>query len=131
MGIITGPMHAIDLEKQMMFKVQAFTSQVPMEKRSHVAGWNFSETMRANFYYYVNWSVFQIKKKDRLQQIMAGNDDEFDSIIFSEVESVFDVVHLPYQIILDTNLGSFNHRKNIFWVRGLNFSNDQILKNKN
>ena len=129
MGIITGPIHAIDLEKQMIFKVQAIASQVPEEKRSHVAGWNFSETMRANFYYYGNWSVFQIKKNDRLQKILAGHDDEFDSILFSEVASVVDVVQFPHQIILETNLGSFRHRKNLFWVKGRNFSDGRIQKN--
>jgi hypothetical protein len=120
MGIIAGPMHAIDLEKQVKTKIQAFTSQIPEEQRLHVAGWNFSETMRANFYYYGNWSVPQIKKKERLQDILAGHDDEFDSIIFNEVTSVFDVIQLPHQLILETNLCSFKHRKNIFWVRGRN-----------
>lgn len=67
-----GPMKAIDLEKSMKSSIQEFAGHISTEARPHVAGWNFNETMRANFYYYCNWSVPQIKKKARVQTIING-----------------------------------------------------------
>jgi 4-amino-4-deoxy-L-arabinose transferase-like glycosyltransferase len=118
MGIITGPIHAIDLEKQMISKVQAIASQVPEEKRSHVAGWNFSETMRANFYYYCNWSVPIIKKEDRMRKIINGQDDEFDSIFISHMPDILNMVQSPHQLAAESDIGSFQHKRKIYWVKG-------------
>lgn len=117
-GIFTVPMQAIDLEKSMKSRVQEFAGNISMEKRPRVAGWNYCETMLANFYYYCNWSVPQVRTEDRLREIIKGKDDEFDSIIISNVPSIPDLVKSPYHLIAEGDPGGFNHRRRIFWVEG-------------
>ena len=58
-----GPLKAIDHEKSMQQTVKNFFSQIPSEKRSRVAGLDFSETMRGYFYYYGNWSYHRLQNQ--------------------------------------------------------------------
>ena len=117
-GLFTGPMQAINLEKSMKSSVQEFAGHISMEKRPRVAGWKFSETMLANFYYYCDWPVPQIRSENRLQKILNDKDDEFDSIIIGNISSIPDLVKSPYHLIAEGDPGGFNHRRRIFWVEG-------------
>jgi len=116
-AIFTGPMQAIDLEKSMKSTIQEFAGHVSMERRPRVAGWNLSETMLANFYYYCDCSVPQVRSEDRLRNIIKGKDDEFDSIIIGNVpSSIPDLVKSPYHLIAEGYPGGFKHKRRIVWL---------------
>jgi len=116
-GLITGPMQAIDLEKRIQPKIQEFAGHIATEKRPRVAGWNFTETMRGYFYYYCNWSVPQIRDKGRLNKILSGTDKEFDSVIISHAPKILDAIEPPNKIAAETDVGSFHHKRKIYWVK--------------
>ena len=118
-SIFLGPVKAMDLEKSMQETVTEFYAQIPAEQRPRVAGLNFSETMRAYFYYYCDWSVPQIRDPDRLRKIMAGTDPEYDSIIVPDRKlAQLEQLKSPYRIIGENHPNKTNRKRKTYWVKG-------------
>jgi len=118
-GIFLVAGKAIDLEKSMRGKIESFANQISYEKRAGLAGWNFSETMRASLYYYGDLKVRQIKNKDRLWRILEGKDSEFDSLILAQTDSLSELQKLPHQLLAEANPGSFGKKRSIQWIQGI------------
>jgi 4-amino-4-deoxy-L-arabinose transferase-like glycosyltransferase len=119
MSIFLGPVKAVDLEKSMQKTVTEFYAQIPAEQRPRVAGLNFSETMRAYFSYYCNWSVPQIRDADRLREIMGGMDPEYDSIIVPDRKlAQLEQLKLPFRIICENHPNKTNRKRKTYWVKG-------------
>jgi len=118
-SIFLGPVKAVDLEKSMQETVTEFSAQIPVHQRPRVAGLDFSETMRAYFYYYCDWSVPQIKDPDRLQKIMAGIDPEFDSLIvpYKKLAQLKRITPL-YRTIGQSHPNKTNRKRKTYWVKG-------------
>jgi 4-amino-4-deoxy-L-arabinose transferase-like glycosyltransferase len=118
-SIFMGPVKAVDLEKSMQKTVTEFYAQIPADQRSRVAGLDFSETMRAYFYYYCDWSVPQIRDPDRLRKIIAGVDPEYDSIIVSDRRlAQLEQLKSPYRIIGESHPNKTNRKRKTYWVKG-------------
>jgi len=116
----TGPLLAVDRAKSMRADMQKFAAHIPEAERSRIAGWDFSETMRANFYYYCDWSVPQIKSAERLKAILQHKDRDFDTVIINKARSLKDLLKSPYKIILEGNpRHSHKLKKKIFWITGI------------
>jgi len=118
-SLFLGPVKAVDLEKSMQETVTKFYAQIPADQRPRVAGLDFSETMRAYFYYYCGWSVPQIRGPDRLRKIMAGIDPEFDSIIvpYKKLAQMERLTPL-YRIICESHPNKTNRKRKTYWVKG-------------
>ena len=119
-SIFLGPVKAVDLEKSMQKTVNEFYAQIPAHQRSRVAGLDFSETMRAYFYYYCDWPVPQIRNQDRLRKILAGSDPEYDSIIvpyrrLTQLERIIPI----YRIINESHPSKTNRKRKTYWVKGI------------
>jgi 4-amino-4-deoxy-L-arabinose transferase-like glycosyltransferase len=118
-SIFMGPVKAVDLEKSMQKTVTEFYAQIPADQRPRVAGLDFSETMRAYFYYYCDWSVPQIRDPDRLRKIIAGVDPEYDSIIVSDRRlAQLEQLKSPYRIIGESHPNKTNRKRKTYWVKG-------------
>jgi 4-amino-4-deoxy-L-arabinose transferase-like glycosyltransferase len=118
-SIFLGPVKAVDLEKSMQKTVTEFYAQIPAEQRPRVAGLDFSETMRAYFYYYCDWSVPQIRNPDRLRKIMAGMDPEYNSIIVPDRKlAQLEQLKSPYRIIGENHPNKTNRKRKTYWVKG-------------
>ncbi len=127
----TGPLLAVDRAKSMQAEIQAFAAQIPEDERARVAGWNFSETMQANFYYYCDWSVPQIKSEERLQAILQHQDEAFDTVIINKARSLDELLKSPYKIILEGNpRHSHKLKKKIFWVSGISAAENSATENE-
>ncbi len=120
--LLNFPVKAIDMEKSMQSDIQSFIAQIPPDRRPHVAGTHFNETMQACFYYYANWPVKQIVDENRIRKIISGKDREFDSIIVNRdcprqeaVDSINKLLNRPYRIIEEQYTGN---KRRIFWVDG-------------
>lgn len=118
-SIYMGPVKAIDLEKSMQKTVTEFYAQIPAEQRPRVAGLDFSETMRAYFYYYCDWSVPQIRDPDRVRKIIAGIDSEYDSIIVNgrKLDQLAQLKSL-YRIIGENYPSKTNWKRKVYWITG-------------
>lgn len=118
-SIFTGPVKAMDLEKSLQETATEFCAQIPADQRPRVAGLNFSETMRACFYYYCGWSVTQIRNPDRLRKIMAGIDPEYDSIIVPDkILTQLEQAKSLYRIIGENHPSETNRKRKLYWVKG-------------
>jgi len=119
-GLFAVPVKAIDLQKSMGAEVDSFVARIPSARRPHVAGWQFTETMRGCFYYYCGWSVPQITDEKRLRDIVMGQDRQFDSVIIPYLKSsVLDRLKLPYRIVAEGYPGASHHRRGVLWVAGV------------
>jgi len=118
-SIFMGPVKAVDLEKSMQKTVTEFYAQIPADQRSRVAGLDFSETMRAYFYYYCEWSVPQIRDPDRLRKIIAGIDPEYDSIIVPDRRlAQLEQLKPFYHTICESHPNKTNRKRKTYWVKG-------------
>ena len=125
----TGPLLAVDRAKSMKHSIQTFAAQIPDDEKARVAGWDFSETMRANFYYYCDWSVPQIENEERLQAILQHKDKDYDSIIVSKARSLEKLLKSPFKVITEANpRHSRKLKKKIFWVKGVAAETDSAVK---
>lgn len=113
---------AFDLEKSMKADICSFLEQVPAQMRPQAAGWHFSETMLANFYYYGGWSVPQVSDKSRVRDIVAGKDNKFDSVVISGSTNILETLEPPYRIIAKGQTGDSTHRRPLIWVEGIKSS---------
>ena len=118
-SLLLGPVKALDLEKSMQETVTEFYAQIPADQRPRVAGLDFSETMRAYFYYYCNWSVPQIRNPDRLRKIIAGIDPEYDSVIvpYKRLTQLKRLTPL-YRTIGESYPNKINRKRKTYWVKG-------------
>lgn len=108
---------AIDVEKRLGDGIKAFAERIPQERKNKVAGWNFEETSRAMFYYYCDWTVPLIDDKNRLFDIVAGRDREFDSIIITREPSIPGLFgKRPYRIITEEYVGADKHKRDLHWI---------------
>jgi 4-amino-4-deoxy-L-arabinose transferase-like glycosyltransferase len=118
-SIFMGPVKAVDLEKSMQKTVTEFYAQIPADQRPRVAGLDFSETMRAYFYYYCDWSVPQIRDPDRLRKIIAGIDPEYDSIIVPDRRlAQLEQLKPFYHTICESHPNKTNRKRKTYWVKG-------------
>ncbi len=125
----TGPLLAVDKAKSMEPEMKAFASHIPDAEKARVAGWNFSETLQANFYYYCDWSVPQIESEERLQSILQHQDADYDSIIISKTRSLETLLKSPYKVIIEGNpRHSRKLKKKIFWVKGVATNKGSTVK---
>ncbi len=119
----TGPLLAVDRAKSMQAGMEAFAEHIATGKRDRVAGWNFSETMLANFYYYCDWSVPQIESEEHLQTILQHKDDKYDTIIINKTRSLKNLLKSPYHVIAEGNpRHSRKSKRHIYWVEGIDFT---------
>jgi len=115
----TGPLLAVDKAKSMESAIKTFAARIPDGEKARVAGWNFSETAQATFYYYCDWSVPQIKSEERLRAILKHEDADYDSIIINKASSLEELLKVPYHIIAEASPRHSNkNKKKIFWVAG-------------
>jgi len=125
----TGPLLAVDRAKSMELSIKTFAARIPDGEKTRVAGWDFSETMRANFYYYCDWSVPQIESEERLQAILQHKDNDYDSIIISKASSLEKLLKSPYRVIIEGNpRHSRKLKKKIFWVKGVAANEKSSIK---
>ncbi len=118
--ILTGPVVAVDQLRSLRAETQKFVTHIDPQQRARVAGWNFHSIITANFYYYFNWKVPQIRNHQRLQAILEHKDPEFDSIILCNVKSLSDLIKVPYQILARGNpQHSHKKYKRVIWIKGL------------
>lgn len=128
---LSGPLTAVDRAKSMKAGMHKFAGQIAMEKRKGIAGWDFSETMLANFYYYCNWSVPQIESEERLQALLEHKDSQFDSVIINGTRSLDRLLKVPYHIIEEGNpRNSRKNRKKIYWIAGPTLNKQTESKGK-
>ncbi len=123
--LFSGPMKAFDEEKSMKHKIEAFIDQIPVHTRASIAGWDFSETMQGIFYYYRDWKVPQLVKEDRLASVINGRDQAYDAVLLSEFDTTTEIVSIPHQILLHTNVGGFGHSRNIALIKGSHSSKEK------
>ena len=119
LGVFAVPAKALDKEKSLREGTVAFVSRIPESGRARVAGWNFTETTRAAFYYYCDWTVPLVGDKDRLARIVRGEDRDYDSVILSEVKSVPGLLAgTPYRVLAEQAVGTVSHRRDLSWIAG-------------
>ena len=58
------------------------------------------------------------QSETRLQEIVSGKDPEFDSIILNRVESIPDLVPIPYDILLEGHPRGTGRYEGIFLIKG-------------
>ena len=110
---------AIDAEKQLGEGTRAFAARIPADKKPRIAGWNFCETSRAMFYYYCDWTVPLIDDKNRLYDIVAGEDSEYDSVIVTREPSIPALFgNKPYRVITEEYIGAERHKRDLHWIEG-------------
>ena len=119
-SILTGPVVAVDQLRSLRAETQRFVAHIDRQQRPGVAGWNFHSITTANFYYYFDWKVPQIKNRQRLLAILEHRDPEFDSIILCNVKSLSDLIKVPYKILARGNpQHSHKKYKRVIWIKGL------------
>ncbi len=123
------PIQAIDQKESMGADVRRFVSRVPESQRDRIAGFGytsarqFSETMLGAFYFYTGWKVPQIGDEQRIQQILAGQDKDYDSLLVNrrdkhgDLQPETDLADVPYEILSEMVTGDEQNRK-VFWIRG-------------
>jgi 4-amino-4-deoxy-L-arabinose transferase-like glycosyltransferase len=117
---LCGPLSAVNQFKSMKPGMQDFAGQFTTEQRVRIAGWNFSETMLANFYYYCNWSVPLIKDEEHLHKILNHEDSQYDSVLINRTRSLETLLKSPYRIKAEGNpRHSHKNKRKVFWVEGL------------
>jgi len=122
-SLMGAPMHAVDCKKSMAADVRHFVSQVPISGRERIAGVEFSETMLGSFYYYTGWQVPQISDTERIEKILSGQDNTYDSLLVNcrdkhgNLRPQTGLVPYPYLIRSELATGSDQDRK-VFWIKG-------------
>jgi hypothetical protein len=121
-GLFIIPVKAIDLEKSMKSDIKNFVAKIPLENRVRAITYEFSETIQGCFYYYCDWTVQQTNNDQKLQQILAGKDPAFDSIIVNidqphqkALEIMNNLFKTPYRIIAEQYTGG---KRGLFWIKG-------------
>ncbi|MBN1296359.1 glycosyltransferase family 39 protein [bacterium] len=117
-GFFLVPMHIIDVEKNLEPGIHNYLAGIPEPLRDRVAGWNFSGTMLGLFYVYGDWAVPQITSRERLDRIIAGCDEEYDSIIINQEESIPDLISRPYTLLRKGHPHGTKKKRILYWIRG-------------
>ena len=119
-SIFGTPLQVINIKKSMESDTRNFVSAIPESRRTKIAGC-LSETMLGCFYYYSDWKVPQIRDGKKINDILSGQNNTYDSILtdrrsrraLKEGSALFG---LPYHIITKAIAG---HKRKLFWVEGL------------
>jgi len=124
-GIWSVPAGAVNAVKSMKADFTSFVSRIPNDSRGRTAGFNLNETMTGCFYYYSNWAVPRISDISRVNRIISGKDDQFDSIIINideprskAIESIGNMIKVPWRIADETHTGNPKHCRRIFRLTG-------------
>jgi len=123
-GLFSVPAKAIDVSKGMRADILSFANRIPPERRPHIAGYGFSETISGCFYFYAGWTVPQVTDRAHANRILAQNDPHYTSIIIAKpnshrtkaIESINDLMERPYQVLTDQPLGN---ARMVFWIKGV------------
>ncbi len=111
---------ALNQQRSARDDIVSFVEQIPVETRPRVAAWNFSdEYMQAYFYDYENWIMPVINDVDRLRSIIERKDHQFDSVIISGVESIPELLEMPYNTLAQGRAGPYKHKRSLVWVEGI------------
>ena len=119
-SILGYPIQIINGIKSMESDTRNFVSAIPEPGRAKIAGC-LSETLSGCFYYYSDWKVPQIKNTKKINDILSGQDNRYNSIIKDcriNNKKAFGtgLFESPYHIISETMIG---HKRKLFWVEGL------------
>ena len=117
-GLLAVGGEAMDRAKTMGPRIGAFASRIPAERRPRVVGWRFSETTAACFDYYCAWAVPQLEDETRLDDILAGRDPEFDSVIIDQSRPVPDLSSQPHRVLAEGHLGWAAGKRGMAWIEG-------------
>ena len=119
LSILGYPVQVIDTKRSMESDIRNFVLKIPESRRARIAGVNLSETMSGCFYYYSGWKIPKIRDKKRINDILSGFDDTYDSILTDRrraVKNGSELFEVPYHIIAKIMTG---HKRRLFWVKGL------------
>ena len=119
-SILGVPLQIINVKKSMKADTRNFVSTIPEPGRAKIAGC-LSETLSGCFYYYSDWKVPRIKNTKKINDILSGRDNRYNSIIKDcriNNKKAFGIglFESPYHIISKTMIG---HKRKLFWVEGL------------
>jgi 4-amino-4-deoxy-L-arabinose transferase-like glycosyltransferase len=132
-AILTITPYFVEGKKDMELTLKPFIDRIPIEQRSQIAGWNFSETMLSGFYMYFDWAMPQLINTDpetfamtmdeaRLRSILNGTDDEFKYVILERTkeEDIPAIVgNNNYKILVDRNKIK-KYKRNLILIEGIN-----------
>jgi 4-amino-4-deoxy-L-arabinose transferase-like glycosyltransferase len=110
-GALGVPAQAVDRAKSMKDGVVAFVDHIPAERHPRIAGYRFSETCQAIFYYYGGWSVPLVRDRERLRAIVAGTDAEFDGVLITRTPALAEVLGGPYRVEETVSVGPAGHER--------------------
>ena len=123
-SLLGAPVQALDKQKSMATDVRGFVAQIPESQQIRIAGTGFDETMLGAFYYYAGWRVSQIAVINRIEKILAGQDDVYDSLIVHRRDKRGDLcpesdlaLYYPYVILSELITGDNQDRK-VFRIKG-------------
>jgi 4-amino-4-deoxy-L-arabinose transferase-like glycosyltransferase len=113
------PARAIDAEKNMGPDIREFVSKIPEDRWKKIAATELTESMTGCLYFYGGMDVHLVWDKQRLDDIVAGRDPEYDSLIIKRKTRRLDddqnLVPVPYTVlakrITDTDTA-------LFWIQG-------------
>ncbi|MCD4654424.1 glycosyltransferase family 39 protein [bacterium] len=118
LGAFLLPLNAINHGKSLKADTIGFLSQIPIDQRKSIAGWNFSQTTNGVLYFYGDWIIPQIQSTTRLDNIIKNQDEQYESIILNQVHSIPDLIKKPYKLLLKgIPRGSSKYRK-LYWIEG-------------
>ncbi len=83
MTLLGMPVSAIDREKSMEKDIKAFVSRIPETDRGRVAGVDLNETTLGCLYFYGGMDIPQVTDREKIEDILGGRDDRFDSLILN------------------------------------------------
>ncbi|MCF8108528.1 MAG: glycosyltransferase family 39 protein [Desulfohalobiaceae bacterium] len=124
--LLSFPVKVLDHEKNFQPGLTGFVNQVPLDQRSSLVAYDFSETATACFYYYADWILNHTRDTRRIQGIIAGKNKRFKGILLSShkplsrAKESFDQLFadIPYTIMASGYMGATGCERGFFWITG-------------
>jgi len=120
MALFLVPGEAVDRQKSMGEAYRTFAEQIPVEARSRIAVWGFSETTpRRALAFYGNLSLPNRVEDEQMHAILAGQDADYDSVILNWKKDLDQLELPPYQILLEARPGYGRRARPLYWIEGV------------
>ncbi len=107
----------LDARKSMETEIQRFGALIEPAERERIAALRFTETMRGLFYVYLRWPIQEVDQ-ERAQQIIRGEDPDYQSVIVNGNRSLPQLLKHPYVLRAEAAPGSPGHLRPLYWVAG-------------
>ena len=109
----------LEAENSAEQDIGTFIEQIDPAQRPRIAGFNIPERMKGYFSSLAGWKIHHARDEEQVEQILNGDNSQFDSVIISGVGSppLEKLAGKPWHVVASAEVGEKEHHvRYLLWV---------------